>query len=236
MKAKMGHVKSSTAIMASLAAALFATTPARADNARQLSSAQRLRPDMGAIRVSIQSQVQLGGPLFVWFVREDGDPARNANLLRFERGQGVPVMGSNMVDSRMQVYAVRPGRYRLVAHSKSCSSLPPPDAICTAGGPTQRYEGETPVFEVRAGQLTEVGELILEAPAGTNIGEETGLRQMAANPYSFRIRVRASEQLLPPAFASLSPGPAPEVPPGFRSTIRCRARPGGAMMYLPFDC
>jgi hypothetical protein len=229
-------MKYSIAVLASLVASSACIGPARADNARQLSSAQRLRPDMGAIRVSVQSQVQLTGPLFVWFVREGGDPARNADLLRFERGQGVPVLGSNMVDSRAQVYAVRPGRYRLIAHSKSCSSLPPPNAICSVGGPTERYEGETPVFEVRAGQLTEVGELILEAPAGTPIGEETGMRQMATNPYSFRIRVRPSEQPLPPDFASLSRGPAVEVPAGFRSAISCRARPDGAMMYLPFAC
>jgi hypothetical protein len=224
------------AVLAGLASALSLAAPAEAERPGPISSPNRLRGEMGAIRLSVQSQVQLTGPLYIWFLREGGDPARDADLLRFTRGQGVPVLGSNMVDSRAQVFAVRPGRYRLIAHSKSCSSLPPPGAFCSAGGPTERYEGETPVFEVRAGQVTDVGEFILEAPAGTAIGEETGMREMASNPLSFRFRVRTSEQPWPAAFAAAPRGPAVEVPAAFRSSIRCRARPDGAMMYLPFDC
>jgi hypothetical protein len=230
-------MKAMIGALAGFAATLFLIAPATAERPGAISSPNRLlRGEMGAVRLSVQSQVQLSGPLYIWFLREGGDPSRDADLLRFVRGQGVPLMGSNMVDSRAQIFAVRPGRYRLIAHSKSCSSLPPPNAICTAGGPTERYEGETPVFEVRAGQVTDAGEFILEAPPGTTIGEATGMRQMANNPLSFRLRVRASQQPWPAAFAAVPRGPSLEVPAGFASAIRCRARPDGAMMYLPFDC
>lgn len=223
-------------ILTGLVALASIAAPALSEEPRRLSSGQGLRADRGAVRISVQSQVQLTGPLFVWFLREGGDPGRNADLLRFERSQGVPLIGTNIVNSRAQVFAVRPGRYRLIAHVQSCPTLPPPRTVCSAGGPTERYEGETPVFEVRAGHLTDVGEIILEAPAGTDIGERTGMREMAANPNSFRMRLRPLEQPVPRPFKSLPRGPAVEAPAEFRSAIRCRARPEGAMMYLPFDC
>ena len=224
-------------ILAGLACTALVATPALSIRPKQIASADRLQTGMGAVRLSIQSQVQLtGGSLFVWFLREGGDPRERADLLRFERGQGVPVLGSNMVDTRLRVFALPPGRYRLIAHSAGCSTLPPPNAICSNGSPTERYEGDTPSFEVKAGHLTDAGEFILEAPPGTPIGEGTGVREGIRNPQTFRIRVRGTADPVPNAFAALPPGPATEVPVGFGSSIRCRARPQGAMMYLPFEC
>lgn len=224
-------------IVAALLCAALTSAPALAIRPRQITAADRLEAGMGAVRLSVQSQVQLtGGSLFVWFLKEGGDPERRADLLRFERGQGVLLLGRNMVDSRLQVWALPPGRYRLIAHSAGCSTLPPPNAICSNGAPTERYESEAPVFEVRAGQLTDAGEFILEGPPGTPIGEGIGVREGIRNPLSFRIRVRAAADPVPAAFAALPPGPALEVPAGFASTISCRARPEGAMMYLPFEC
>ena len=224
-------------ILAGLACAALVATPALSIRPRQIASAARLQTGMGAVRLSIQSQVQLtGGSLFVWFLREGGDPNERADLLRFERGQGVPLLGRNMVDSRPQVFALPAGRYRLIAHSAGCSTLPPPNAICSNGSPTQRYVFDTPTFEVKAGHLTDAGEFILEAPPGTQIGEGTGVREGIRNPTAFSIRVRAIADPVPSAFASLPLGPATEVPAGFGSSIRCRARPEGAMMYLPFEC
>ena len=224
-------------ILAALACAALAATPALSIRPKQIASADRLQTGMGAVRLSVQSQVQLtGGSLFVWFLREGGDPQRRDDLLRLERGQGVPILGSNMVDSRPRVLALPPGRYRLIAHSAGCSTLPPPNAVCSNGSPTQRYIGNTPTFEVEAGHLTDAGEFILEAPPGTAIGEGTGVREGIRNPSAFSIRVRETTDPVPSAFASLPRGPATEVPAGFGSSIRCRARPEGAMMYLPFEC
>ena len=226
----------SSIIVAFLSAALVAV-PAHAIRPRQLTSSERLAPDMGAVRISIQSQVQLtGGSLFVWFLKEGGDPSNRNDLLRLERGQGVPLLGRNMVDSRLDIWALPPGRYRLIAHSAGCSTLPPPNMICSNGSPTERYETEVPVFEVRAGHLTDAGEFILEAPAGSQIGEGTGVVEAQRNPLTFRIRTRPGVAPIPTGFAALPSGPALEVPPSFASNIRCRARPEGAMMYLPFDC
>jgi len=224
-------------ILAGMACAALIHAPALAVEPRKIATTQSLKQGMGAVRISIQSQVQLThGTLFVWFLREGSDPSRYANQLRFERETGVPVMGSNMVDSKPLVFALQPGRYRFVAHGTGCSTLPPPNAICTNGGPTERYEDETPVFEVKEGHLTDAGEFILEAPVGTDIGEGTGVREAQKNPYTFRIRLRPSAQPLPKAFASMPAGPAIEVPDRFRSSIQCRVRPKGAMMYLPFEC
>ena len=224
-------------IVASLLCAALTAVPVHAIRPRQLVSADRLAPEMGAVRISIQSQVQLtGGSLFVWFLREGGDPANRNDLLRLERGQGVPLLGRNMVDPRPDIWALPPGRYRLIAHSAGCNTLPPPNTICSNGSPTQRYGSEVPVFEVRAGQLTDAGEFILEAPAGSQIGEGTGVVEAQRNPLTFRIRTRPATAPIPAGFAALPSGPALDVPPSFASTIRCRVRPEGAMMYLPFDC
>lgn len=224
-------------ILAGLACAALVATPALSIRPRQIASADRMQTGMGAVRLSIQSQVQLtGGSLFVWFLKEGGDPERRDDLLRLERGQGVPILGRNMVDSRPRIFALPPGRYRLIAHSAGCSTLPPPNAICSNGSPTQRYAGDTPIFEVRPGHLTDAGEFILEAPPGTPIGEGTGVREGIRNPSTFSIRVRETHEPVPDAFASLPRGPATIVPAEFRSSIRCRLRPEGAMMYLPFEC
>lgn len=226
-----------TSIAVSLVCAALLAVPVQAIRPRQLASADRLASEMGAVRISIQSQVQLtGGSLFVWFLREGGDPANRDDLLRLERGPGVPLLGRNMVDPRFDVWVLPPGRYRLIAHSAGCSTLPPPNAICSNGSPTERYESEVPVFEVRAGQLTDAGEFILEAPANSLIGEGTGVVEAQRNPLTFRIRTRPGTAPIPSGFAALPSGPALEVPPGFASAIRCRMRPEGAMMYLPFDC
>ena len=224
-------------LILALAGTALVATPALSIRPRQIASADRLQTGMGAVRLSIQSQVQLtGGSLFLWFIKEGGDPTDRDDLLRFERGQGVPILGRNMVDSRPRIFALPPGRYRLIAHSAGCTTLPPPNAVCSNGSPTERYVGATPTFEVRAGHLTDAGEFILEAPPGTPIGEGTGVREGIRNPYGFNIRVRESVEAVPDAFASLPRGPVTEVPAGFGSSIRCRARPEGAMMYLPFDC
>ena len=102
--------------------------------------------------------------------------------------------------------------------------------------PALRYGEGAPVFEVVAGKLTDAGEYILETPPGTPITEKQALKVAQKQPQLFRMRVRPGIRPLEAAFGTLPAGPAPEVPAEFVSTISCRARPKGAMMYLPFEC
>lgn len=225
--------------------ALFAAAPALAIEPRAITSARQIKPQQGAVRLSVQSQVQQQGTIHLWFLREGGDPSRSADLLKFERKQGVPLLGLNTVDSRPAVYPVAPGRYRLLAYGVACPMLPPPGTFAcssTMNGvpigqmPARRYEGEVPSFEVAPGRLTDAGEFILEARPGAPIGEEAALKFLMRDHRAFEIRVRPATQKLPPAFGSVATGPDPQVPAGFRSQISCRQRPKGAMMYLPFAC
>ena len=220
--------------------------PAHAIEPRSIKSARQVKAGQGALRLSVQSQVQQGGTIHLWFLREGGDPAKSADLLKFERKQGVPLMGTNTVDSRPLVYSIAPGRYRLLGYGVACAGLPPVgttgcsarmNGVSMGTMPARRYDGEmVPGFEVRDGQLTDAGEFILEADPNVEFaGFALGMSKCRplANG-SRRVRPLA----VPPAdgFQSLPAGPKVEVPAGFVSKISCRARPKGAMMYLPFQC
>ena len=224
-------------------ACLALAAPANAVEPRSIASASRVKAGMGAVRLSIQSQTQHAGTLHVWFLREGGDLANKDDLLKFERKQGVPLMGLNMIDSSPKVFALPAGRYRLLAHGVKCPGLPPEGTICSITEnwnhyltPTRRYGFDAPAFEVAAGQLTDAGEFILEAPAGSPMDEQSAFKFGQKNPEAFQIRIRPIAQPVPAAFQSLGKGPAMAVHPLYQSAIRCPARPKGAMMYLPFDC
>lgn len=226
-------------------AALLATAPALAIEPRTISSAGQVKNGQGAVRLSVQRQVQQGGTIHLWFVREGGDPARSADVLKFERKQGVPLLGMNTVDSRPAIYSVPAGRYRLLAYGVACPMLPPPGTYACQATinniphgemPARRYDGDVPSFEVRPGQLTEAGEFILEARPDAPIAEKAALTFLQRDHRAFEIRVRPTAVPRPTGFAKLTAGPVPTVPPGFESRISCRQRPKGAMMYLPFAC
>lgn len=222
---------------------LGASTPALAIEPKPVGSAGELKPGMGALRLSVQSQTQQWGALRVWFVREGGDPRNEQDLLEFHRKVGVPIAGVNMIDSKPRVYAIRPGRYRLIGHGVKCKAMPPEGTIgCTVTQygtyetPALRYGEPAPSFEVVPGKLTDAGEFILEAAPNSPITEDDALKTVRKNPRWFRIGVRPIAQPIPAAFAALGAGPSVEVPPEFLSNIRCPRRPKGAMMYLPFTC
>jgi hypothetical protein len=227
-------------LLAAIGVALF-TAPGLANEPKPLRES-RLAQGMGALSISIQSQTQHGGKLYVWFLREGGDPANKSDLLKFERGQGVPLIGTNMIDSTPKAFAVPAGRYRLLGHSVGCSKLPPEDTYCLYGPfggsimPTGRYGADAPMFEIVEGRMTDAGEYILEAPAGTPMSEETAFKFGQKNTMAFKLRVRPSSVGLASAFQAMPRGPAPVVEPFYASEIRCAARPKGAMMYLPFTC
>ena len=231
--------------LAAFLALMLAASPALAAEPRSINSPSQIKAGQGAVRLSVQSQVQQMGTIHVWFLREGGDPKRSADLLKFERKQGVPMLGTNTVDSRPAIYSVPPGRYHLLAYGVACPMLPPPgtwscqatvNSIPTGSMPARRYEGEVPSFEVETGKLTEAGELILEAHPDAPISEEAALKFLMRDHRAFEIRVRPSANPRPAAFAKAAAGPAPIVPTFFQSRITCRQRPKGAMMYLPFTC
>lgn len=228
------------------AAAIAVAAPAYAVEPRAISAAKQVKANQGAVRISVQSQVQQGGTIHLWFVREGGDPSRSSDLLKFERKQGVPLLGTNTVDSRPLVYSIPPGRYRLLGYGVGCGAVPTPgtygcisrmNGIPLGTMPARGYdEPDLPAFEIVAGRLTDAGEFILEAGGDAPISEEEAFKHLQRDHRDFQIRVRSSLQPQPANFAALGAGPPITVPKNFESRIVCRARPEGAMMYLPFNC
>jgi hypothetical protein len=226
-----------------LALLLSAASPALAIEPKPIDSAREMKAGTGAVRLSVQSQTQQWGTLHVWFLRDGGDPSNKQDLLEFERKTGVPLAGVNMIDSKPRVYALTPGRYRLVGHGVQCGSLPPEGTTaCTVSQygtyetPAQRYDPPSPSFEVVAGKLTDAGEFILEASPNSPITEGGALKIVRKNPRWFRMAVRPIASPIADGFKALPAGPAVDVPPSFVSNIQCARRPKGAMMYLPFTC
>ena len=219
------------------------SSSAAAKEPRAVATAKQVKPHLGAVRLSVQSQTQQMGKLYMWFLRQGDDPA-GQEVLRFERGSGVPLAGTNMIDSKPQVYALPPGFYYLIAHGVKCSDLPPfgTSGCSVAEGalrytaPASRYTGPTPTFQVVAGQLTDAGEFILEAAPDSPMTEGEADSFAQNSPWAFNVRVRASNVPAPASFSSMGSGPAPFIPHGFESAITCAKRPKGAMMYLPFQC
>lgn len=222
---------------------LGVSAPALAIEPKPVGSAAELKAGMGALRISAQSQTQQWGALRIWFLREGGDPQNEADLLEFDRKVGVPIAGVNMIDSKPKIYAIRPGRYRLIGHGVKCKAMPPEGTVgCSVREfgmketPALRYGEPAPSFEVVAGKLTDAGEFILEASPNSPITEGNALKTVRKNPRWFRIGVRPIAEPIPAGFAALGAGPSVQVPPGFASNIQCPRRPKGAMMYLPFIC
>jgi hypothetical protein len=222
---------------------LGVSAPAMAMEPKPIDSAGEVKAGMGAVRLSVQSQTQQWGALRVWFLRVGGDPANERDVLEFDRKVGVPIAGVNMIDSKPRVYALRPGRYRLIGHGVKCKAMPPEGTVgCSVREfgmketPALRYGEPSPSFEIVAGKLTDAGEFILEAAPNSPITEGDALKVVRKNPRWFRIGVRPIAQPVPAAFQGLAPGPQVDVPPGFASNILCPHRPKGAMMYLPFTC
>lgn len=224
------------------ALAMLAATPAAAQEPPELTSPAALREDMGAVRLSLRSQVQLTETLHLWFLPEREGLVEAREGLRFERKQGVPLAGTNMIDSRPRFYAVRPGRYRLAAHITGCEQLPPPGTTCTMNWnplPTGTYSRGSVTFEVRAGELTDAGEFVLELPPGVDLGGTVSFKKAFKQMPIAEIRWRPIAAPLPAVFAAAKPGPVPAVPAAMQSNLRCETKPKsakGMMLFYPFAC
>jgi hypothetical protein len=78
--------------------ALISSTAA-AKEPQAITASKEIKGNLGAVRLSIQSQTQQMGKLYMWFLRQGGDPGHQ-EVLRFERSSGTPLAGTNMIDSK----------------------------------------------------------------------------------------------------------------------------------------
>lgn len=225
-------------------AALAAPALAREIEPRAARDARSLGTDRGVVILSLRSQMQLDGPLHVWFEAADDVARRSADHLRFERNQGVPIMGSNMIDRRAIAYAFPAGRWRLLANTVRCDSVPPPGSTCIGGlggiYPTARYDGSSILLEVRPGAVLDAGELILEFPAGEDL--TISFRQLWRSARAMRLKWRPLPQdvaaRLAAPFAGLPAARIETVAAGERSALSCqneRAKIHSGLA-LPFAC
>jgi hypothetical protein len=224
-----------------LALSASATSVAAADRdivePKKIKSVRDLRAGEGAVQLSVRTQMQFIETLIVYFVEVRPDGSDGSKVFRFERGAGVPVMGSNMIDQKQQTYRLPAGRYRPLGFTVACNQMPYREGlVCTKGFaefPTGFYASGEPVFEVAAGQMTTAGDFIVEytgpiPPAGTSLFD------VDAEPHQWQLRWREGEQALQ-GFEMLTLN-RPSVPEEWRSRITCNRRPEGVTLYIPFAC
>lgn len=225
-------------------ALVLVASSARGIEPRPIQSASAIKPNVGTLRLAVSSQTQQPGPLTIWFLKVGGSEDHPADVLRFTRKQGLPLAGTNMIDNTPLVYAVSPGRYRLLAHGVLCPKMPPAGTVAcsvTQYGTSfttsaAHYGVDAPSFVVESGKITDAGEYILEAPRGSPMTDKDALNVSRYMSGAFKMRVRSNIMPLPNAFQAVPVGPSPSVTASFQSSIVCRKRPKGASLYIPFTC
>jgi hypothetical protein len=205
---------------------------------KKAKSAKQLRDGEGALQLSIRTQKQFIESLIVYFVAVGEDGRDTGRVIRFERGAGVPVMGSNMIDEKQQTYRVPPGRYRPIAFTVACDAMPTSAGqVCGSGFssfyPTGFYSAGAPVFEVKAGQFTQGGDFIVEY-TGPKPASGQSLFVVKDTPLDWALLWRRGSGSAA-GFESL-PANQGAVPTEQQSRITCPARPAGVTLYIPFDC
>lgn len=205
---------------------------------KKAKSPKQLGDGEGALHLSVRTQKQFTETLIVYFVALDADGRDTDRVIRIERGAGVPIMGSNMIDEKPQTYRVPAGRYRPIAFTVACDMMPTsPGQVCSRGFstlyPTGFYPSGAPVFEVKAGELTQGGDFIVEF-TGPKPPREQSLLDVKDTPIDWALRWRpGSDRAV--GFDGL-PVNQPTVPAMLQSRIVCAARPTGVTLYIPFDC
>jgi hypothetical protein len=188
----------------------------------RISRASDLEPGHGAVIVSVRSELFLLAELDLFFVREGGDIANEADVIRFSRAQSALSLGNSTTKHKPRAYQVPAGRYRLAGHGVKCPKVPDPQERCladvsflgigeTVSFPSRGYGEDAPVFEVRAGELTVAGDFALRA---LNTIEWSEIPQD-------RLAREARR------FSRLPRAPAPEVSEDFRLKYPLRPRSQG---------
>ncbi len=142
--------------------------------AERVSRGSAVEGGHGAVVISIRSELYLDDPLHVYFLREGGNIANDADVVRFERRQGFFAFGNDTVEYKIRAFQLRPGSYRLVAHGMNCPNVPAEDERCLidvqglTGGeqlsrPSRGYGAIAPRFEIEAGKITYAGDFALTA-------------------------------------------------------------------------
>lgn len=187
--------------------------------AERVSRASSVDEVYGAVVISVRSELFLEDTLGVFFLREGGSIANDADVVRFERRQGFFALGNDTLGFKVRAVQMRPGTYRLVAHGVSCAKVPAENERCLVdfrglGGteeisrPSRGYGENAPRFEVRAGSVTYAGDFILTA---------RNTIEWAEIPADELRRTRAR-------FARMPSAPAPEIPEEFRLIYGLNAR------------
>lgn len=205
---------------------------------KEIKSAAGIKPNEGVIRLSIRSQRQFIETAYLYFVQVKLDGSDGDEVLRFERGAGVPVMGTNMIDVKAKYYRVPAGKYRLLAYTVACDAVPPPGTVCLFGGkplPTEAYAGGSPTFEVSHGAVTDAGDFVIEYTKEVDL-DNFDLFGDRFSDEGYGVRWRAIKDKIRPEFASLPAGSVTAVPPQFLSRIECEQRPKSKVIQFPFRC
>jgi len=207
---------------------------------KKIKSPSKLKGDQGAVRLSTRLQIQTTQTLFVYFIKLNEDGSDSNKLLRFERGAGVPFMGSNMIDPKPSVFRIAPGMYRPFAFTVACEGVPSIGSVCSGaiagsgGFPTGRHADSSPLLEVRAGHLTDAGDFIVEYTGAVQPGKHVGEITKNGTDYALRWKPLAPDSKN--KFSSLPLVQTTDVDAAFQSRITCAERPKGVLLYIPFAC
>jgi hypothetical protein len=215
-----------------------APAPTKVVEPKEVKSDKGLKPDEGIVRLSVRSQRQFIETAYLYFVQVRPDGSDGDQVLRFERGAGVPVMGSNMIDVKAKYYRVPEGKYRLLAYTVACGAVPAPGATCFFGGkplPTEAYVTGSPTFEVSHRALTDAGDFVIEYTKDVDL-DKFDLFDDRFSDDGYGVRWRTIKEAIRPEFAALPAGPVPAVPAQFNSRIECEQRPKNKKIQFPFRC
>lgn len=207
---------------------------------KKIKAPSALKDGEGAVQLSVRTQKQFIETAIIYFVALDAEGRDTDRVYRFERGAGVPIMGSNMIDEKQAVYRMPAGRYRPLAFTVACDQMPYTEGlVCGSRGfspggfPTGYYREGEATFEVRPGHLTRAGDYIVEY-VGQVADPKLSLFEYEQSPSEWDMRWRpARGEAI--GFEQL-PAVAVTVPEAMHSRITCDARPAGVTLFIPFAC
>jgi hypothetical protein len=205
---------------------------------KEIKSEKALAPEEGAVRLSLRTQRQFIETAYIYFVEISADGSDGERILQFERGAGIPVMGTNMIDVKPKYYRVPEGKYRLLAYTVACAGVPPPHSTCSFNGhrlPTERYESGSPTFQVVQGAITDAGDFVIEYTKEVDL-DNFNLFSDRFSDEGYGVRWRAIKDTISPSLAAFPAGPSPAIPSSFLSKIECEKRPKDKLVQFPFRC
>ncbi|MBS0504466.1 MAG: hypothetical protein JSS55_11855 [Proteobacteria bacterium] len=225
-------------LLMALAVLTAASVQAQRYEPKEVKTAKDIKAGDGVVRLSLRTQRQFIETAYLYFIEVLPDGSDGPRTLQFERGAGVPVMGTNMIDVKAKYYRVPKGKYRLLAYTVACKGVPPPGATCNFGGarlPTERYATGSPTFDVIEGGITDAGDFVIEYIKDVDL-DNFSLFKDRFSDEGYGVRWRPIKEALRPDFAALAAAPAPAVPSFFLSRIECDTRPKDKTVQFPFRC